>query len=286
MSGFEDPAKKAMRNISREQRSPEYLHPIVAKAYEKARKLIDAEAIDPKSFIHPYGEDSVQADIALAQKQKAKYETAEPHKKYADVMEAVLYEQIELNDWFGPDARTIKTSLYDDYVNHVDFIVEFKEAARALSHLGIAIDVTFGTVAMQTKFDKIRSEIRSGKLTEVKYFESERSPHKGLYQKLPRVVIGAEREHIIELAAIWLDPKRKKEFIDHPIQNVLLQEIVSQLDHFRKFARAVGQENLIPIFEKELALVHRILLGKKKINSEEYANDRVFGAIQNQLGLF
>ena len=97
-----------------------------------------------------------------------------------------------------------------------------------------------------------------------------------------------ERDRVIELAALWLDPKRKKEFADHPIQKVILQEIASQLDQFRAFARTGGPEALalVPIFEREISVVRRILAGKKRIYSEEYTNDRVFGAIQNQLKLF
>lgn len=288
MSGFEDPARSAMRNIDREHHSSEYLHPIIIEADKKAKEMIRRDAIDPRNFVHPYGEASVQSDIALSEKLSAKYERGEPHKKYADVMEGILYEHIEQSNWFGETASTIKTSLYDDYVNHVDLIVEFEEESKALSHLGLAIDVTFGTTAMQKKFDTIREEILSGKLTEVKYFESERSPHKGLYRKLPRVVIGVEREHVIELAALWLDPKRKKEFAVHPIQKVILQEIASQLDQFRAFAGTGGQEarELVPIFERELSVVRKILTAKRGLHTEEYTNDRVFGAIQQQLRLF
>lgn len=276
------------RRIDDERHSSEYLHPIIVEADKKAKELIGRDAINPMSFIHPYGMASVQKDIALSEKLSAKYETENPHKKYADVIEGIFYEHIEQSNWFGETASTIKTSLYDDYINHVDLIVEFEDEVKSISHLGLAIDVTFGTTAMRTKFDKIREEILSGKLTEVKYFESDRSRHKGLYQKLPRVVIGVERDHVIELAALWLDPKRKKEFASHPIQKVILQEMTSQLEWSIRFAKTGGPEAiaLIPIFERELSVVRRILAEKKNIHTESYTNDRVFGSIQNQLKLF
>lgn len=283
--GFGNPMENAMWNLDREHASAEYLHPIIIEAEKKTRKIIAQDAIDPQNFIHPYEEAIVKRDVARAEKLRAKYETDEPHKKYADVMEGILYEQIELSNWFGESASTIKTSLYDDYVNHVDLIVELKEEAKAHAYLGLAIDVTFGTTAMQKKFDTIRSEILSGKLTEVKYFESEHSPHKGLYQKLPRVVIGVEREHIIELAAMWLDPKRKKELATHPIQKIILEEIASQLEGFREFAQTGTPEAmaLVPIFDRELLIVQKILAEKKAIHSERFRGDRVVGAIQEQI---
>ena len=92
MSGYENPAERAMRNIDRERRSPEYLHPIIIEAYEKARHLIEEDAIDPQSFIHPYGVTAVQNDIALAKRLQDRYEKKnEPHKKYADVIETILF---------------------------------------------------------------------------------------------------------------------------------------------------------------------------------------------------
>lgn len=288
MSKFEDPADRIIENIDREHRSPEYLHPIIVEAYKKAKILIDKDAIKPQNFVYPYGDVSVQNDIELVDKLSAKFETDEPHKKYADVFEGILYEHIEQSNWFGDTASTIKTSLYDDYVNQVDLIVEFSEESQALSHLGLAVDVTFGTIDMQEKFEKIRQEILSGKLTEVKYFESERSRHKGLYQKLPRVVIGVDRDRVIELASLWLNPKRKKEFSDHPVQKVILQEIVLHLEKFLEFAITSGEKasGLVPIFERELSIVKGIMNEKKGINSEDYADDLVFGFIKEQLKSF
>ncbi|OGI24825.1 MAG: hypothetical protein A3E38_01705 [Candidatus Moranbacteria bacterium RIFCSPHIGHO2_12_FULL_54_9] len=284
--GIERAFSRVERGIDKERQSSEYLHPLIIEAEKKTRTIIERDAIDPESFIDPYEESAVRADIALAEKLRAKYETDEPHKKYADVMEGILYEQIELSNWFGEKAQTIKTSFYDDYVNHVDLIVEFEEASKTFSHLGLAIDVTFGTTAMYEKFEKIREEITNGKLTEVKYFESANSRHKGIYKKLPRVVIGVEREHIIELAGIWLDPKRKNEFAKHPIQKVILEEIASQLDQFRIFSKMVRQDDLVVIFERELSVVRKILAEKQDIHAEEYTDDRVMGAIQQQLKLF
>lgn len=244
------------------------------------------DAIDPSDFIHPYGEQSVMRDLATVERLRTKFETTDPHKKYADVLESILYEHIEQSNWFGESATTIKTSHYDDIINGIDLIVEFEEASKSLSHLGLAVDITFGTTSMQKKFQTIRSEIEAGTLAEVKYFESERSPHKGLYQKLPRVVIGAEREHVIKLAAMWLDPKRKKEFSDHPIQKVILTEISTQLQQFKEYAASVNRQELVPIFDRQLGIIRKILSSKSRISTEDYKEDKVVEAIRSQLELF
>mgnify|MGYP001569067552 CR=1 FL=1 len=44
----------------------------------------------------------------------------------ATIMEAIIHEQIELNDWLGPDAETITPSQYDVIANGVDSIIRFQ----------------------------------------------------------------------------------------------------------------------------------------------------------------
>ncbi|MGK2848459.1 MAG: hypothetical protein ACSLEX_00065 [Minisyncoccota bacterium] len=283
--GYEDSFAKIDRGIDQKLQQAEYLHPIIAEADKKAKQIIHRDAIDPITFTPPYDRMVVHNDIILAEKLRAKFETDEPHKKYADVLEGLLYEHIEQSDWFGGTASTIKTSLYDDYVNGVDLIVEFEEPSRALSHMGLAIDVTFSAISLRKKFDMIHREIVNGTLTEVKYFESERSQHKGLYQKLPRVVVGIERSRIIELATLWLDPKRKKEFAVHPVQKIILEEIALQLTHFQAFAETsnVKARALTPIFARELSVIKNILAEKRGMPSGDSKNDRVFTAIKQQL---
>lgn len=285
--GFGNPEQQAMRRVDRERGSSEYLHPVVEKAYAKATALFERDAIRPDDFAPPYDARQVADDKALVARLEAKFGNDEfAHKKYADVFEAIIYEHIEQSDWFGPTAQTIKTSKFDDYVNGIDLVTEFSNEDQSLTHLGLGIDVTFGTTAMEKKFQRIREEIKTGKLATVKYFQSEHSPIKGTYRDMPRVVIGAEREHITELAARWMDPKMNRELANHPVQTILLDEIEAQLEGFHRYAQTVNQNHLVPVFERQLVLLRRIRRGKSQTGRNLWPEDRVFGAIKDQLDLF
>ncbi|MGB3072977.1 MAG: hypothetical protein WBP40_04345 [Candidatus Moraniibacteriota bacterium] len=285
--GFEDPERSAIRQVDRAHSSPEYLHPVVEKAYAKATALFERDAIQPDAFVPPYDARQVAEDKETVKRLESKFGSEDlVHKKYADVLEAIIYEHIEQSDWFGPTAQTIKTSKYDDYVNGIDLVTEFSNDDQSLTHLGLGIDVTFGTTAMHKKFQRIREEISTGKLATVKYFESERSPHKGIYRDMPRVVIGAEREHITELAARWMDPKMNRELATHPVQAMLLDEIEAQLSGFRQYARTMNQARLIPIFDRQLAIIKKIRVEKSRTVKNPWPDDRVFGAIRGELDFF
>lgn len=262
--------------------------PFVRKAEEKAGKVLREAAINPWNFIYPYGEEVVRKDIEWTEKLEAEHRRLfDVNKMNADIIEAILYEHIEQSNWFGENARTIKTSRFDDFRNGVDFIVELEEAVEGLLHLGLAVDVTFGEVSLQEKIQKIKQEIENGKLTEIKYFESERSPYKEIYKKLPQVVIGVDRRHMFDLMRLWVDDARKKEFATHPAQMVILHEIVSQLIRFAQHAEQCGQEEVADIYTKQRRVFQYILHKKQDENNKSYEqDDGVHTGILKQLKLF
>lgn len=262
--------------------------PFVREAYMKSQKIIQAEAIDPKDFVHPYSADVVEKDIAWTEKMRKQHEEKfDLNKAHADIIEAILFQHIEQSNWFGQNASIIKTSHFDDIRNGVDLIVEFEDEAENLLHMGLAIDVTFGEAALQNKLSDIKNDIKNGTLSEIKYFASERSPHKGLYQRLPRVVIGADRSHMFDLMKIWVDDTRKKEFVSHPIQTVILYEIVDQLMHFERYAREHGKADIATVYRKQGMIIQKILRQKGNIDDTSYRkNDAVSAGIKNQLASF
>lgn len=213
--------------------------------------------------------------------------TLDIDKIHADILEAILFEHIQQSNWFGDDARTIKTSRYDDLVNGVDLIVEFKESVDQYLHMGLAVDVTFGETKLRLKIEKIKQEILRGGLASIIYFESERSNYKGLYKNLPRVVIGVDRSHLMDLARIWVDDTRKTEFTTHPAQKLILRQVSQQLMTFSRFAEEHGQSQIAAVYQKQLAVIQRHLAQKKDINAMAYEEaDGVGRSIKNQLELF
>ncbi len=265
---------------------------------EFERKLGEAERIDPHGFIELYGEANVEIDLRYVKEMKERFAandtTQEKNlKRISDVFERIIMEQIELHDWFGPNTMTVAASEYDDIKNGVDIIVEItEEDSRASSHLGLGIDITYNT-NLEKKFLRIKNEIKSGKLTEVKYFQSADGSFTGRLNRIPRVVIGVQKETIAELMKLTLN-KKKKELAQHVIQYVILSEIYTQLIFFAKFARDENVEG--GVVQRLLQILDLIgdIMSKKEdelggiLDPEsskfvDYTQDRVYREIMDQV---
>lgn len=279
------PFEFAPQKLSREQLLKEML-PHMRMAYEKSQRVLVESAIKLEDFRDLY-EGVVDRDQEWVERMEAGQSETDIHKMHADIIEAILFEHIEQSNWFGESATTIKTSKFDDIRNGIDIIVEFEEETNRLVHMGLAVDVTFGNTAAQNKIMKIKENIENGILKEVKYFMSERSPHKGLYRNLPSVVVGVDRLHLDELARMWTDDGRKREFAVHPVQMMILHEIRSQLMKFSKYAEQCGKKDIAAIYQKQLSMVQQILAWKSGVDSRTYEkSDSVHDDILRQLELF
>src|SRR5687767_1508774 len=103
--------------------------PFLGTAHEKAVKVLEDSSIEMEDFQDLYGTGNIRRDseyVALREKQFQETDTADDieQKKLADILEAILIERMELDNWLGPNAETFKTSKYDDIHNGVDSIVE------------------------------------------------------------------------------------------------------------------------------------------------------------------
>lgn len=272
------------------EREKNYIHPAVKNAHRTAEKMLNEDAIDPHDFVSLYGEENVARDLAYAEKREKGF-TRDANKVYAEVLEAVLYDQIELSDWFGPKARTIKTSFFDDIVNGSDLILELEELNQTLSHLSLSVDVTFGTTTEEKKFAAIKEKIDAGTLGEIKYFHSEKTGKSEKKNHVPQVVIGVEKDIVIQLAGLWMgEHGRNKEgnakLAVHPVQRIILTEILLQLITFKNYAKETGKESLVSIYQKNITVLEDILKEKPPIDIGELKNDKVFAAIKSSLSLF
>ncbi len=165
-----------------------------------------------------------------------KRRTSEMEKtERAVILEAILAEQIEQSEWMGGDAYTFQTTEFDDRTNHTDLVVEFErpEGARYL-----AIDVTTAQdkSVRAKKRERIDQEVDMGRLTSIKYFESqtdEERTQKSL-RHIPRAVIHASPETLKRITEIQYDILQKKKganqkMAEDPVQLELLGQIESQM---------------------------------------------------------
>lgn len=280
--GIENQYTKAVdAAIDRSQNRIE--HPIIQRMHPEALRVLRESAIDPYDFIDLYGEDNVSHDLKKVEAIKSKFQQHES-KAAADIFEAIVFEHVELSDWLGPNAQTIRSSEYDDYINHVDLIVEFNENEHT-KHLALGVDVTFGSISMQKKFERIKIEIEKNELAKVKYFESH--GFKGSLRQLPRVVIGVELEKVVALAGHW-ERKEKKILSEHVTKDIMLEEIERQLRTFLIYAQSIHAESAVKSYTQALSTVRSIRVSQDTTQrtspayQEKIQSDKVLqGILQN-----
>lgn len=267
----------------------------IAKLRQKAENTLKEYAISMDDFTD-YGKDNIEKDKATVERLKIRFQTEATEKEkeakiLADILEAIILEESESSNWFGQNSSTTKVSDYDDYINHIDTIVEFTEEESA-SHMALGIDATFST-DIKAKFDRIKEEIEKGSLAEAKYFSS--SFIKGRHIQIPRIVIGADVKTIKELGELWLDKESraegrkrevKKELENHPVQFQLLKQILLQTETFEKYAQTVNQPQISDIYARLKKMVQKIYAGKDPKKNDKGDYDNMMDTIKMNLESF
>ena len=257
---------------------------ILERAHKKAEGFLRRHVIHMEDFEDLYGAPDVKKDAERVSETRRRIEegmSAEEKeaKKLADILEVIIHEQILEAGWLGPSARAIKTTPFDDIVNGVDEVVEFDEPPRGASHLALSLDITFGT-GLRSKFERVRHEIDSGKLARVKYFKSR--GFRGEKTHLPRVVVGTERRHVLELARLWVDDGKGQTLLKQsPFRRLLLKEIALELKAFSEYAHKGGKEDAVLEYDRAHAIITAVSDRQDAFaHSDEWSDDRVCAAIE------
>jgi hypothetical protein len=267
--------------------------------HAEAEKLLKNSSVKEINFVDPdgpYSQESVDRDLALVKKREEEWRRkdspeAVANKKIATIFEAIIFQHAELSEWLGDQAFSIKTSLYDDYENGVDAVMEFRDPESS-AYLGMAMDVTFSSDpnssgGITKKFDRIFSRIEKGTLTRIKYFHAKNrniNIH-GQLNDVPEVVIGADKATVLELAELWKG-KKNEMLGSHKIQIMMLLQIQAQLRVFAAYANREGNASMAQIFQDRLLIIEGILAKKKALADKVGAtlsDDRVHYALMNFL---
>lgn len=263
---------------------------VLGPAYERARQVREESTLDPKDFINPYDEAMVMGDIAYVADMEKKFghvdgATVEESEQLGAILEAITADGIDLHNWLGQDAETLPSSRFDDIANGIDAIVEIKEGEHSASHLALAVDVTSRDNVVK-KIDRIIGDIDHNHLTEVKYFHSDRLGVHGIMKDVPRVVIGADREHVLGLTDLWLQDD-KEGLAKHPVQFQIVQQVLAQLTCYERYARKKGKEALADRFSRSRFLVEGIAKQKGEFPQDyELRQDRVHDALMTYIENF
>lgn len=242
-----------------------------------AELVIDHEIVERQelsTFSDVFSKYEIGKDMELVQYMKRKFqykydtqtesvkEKMFAGKKRSESLEVIIGNQIELNNWFGPDALFNRTTEYDDFFNGVDAVAEFKNKEKP-QRLALAIDATMKAdlTGVKKKIDRNISKLLNNNL-EVKYFESKIDNYKGKLKNVIPVVLGVEGEDADELVhkfaeLIHLKKKLYKSDSDeklisekqdqlakHPVQIIFLKEIKLQLDMYRHILKKENNDNI------------------------------------------
>ncbi len=293
----------------------EGLSPAEEKVFGFIVPAHESSAIKMSDFKELYGEDQVKRDRESIERKKTKFmrEETGPTKR-AKILEALLSEQIELSDWFGSGAFTIVSSEYDDLYNGVDLAIEF-ERESSYRYMAVGVDVTSSGTSVAKKLSIIKEHIRTGTLTRMKYFSSERNNFWGEYRQIPQIVVGVDSKTIEELSELWLtahgtrlqkdntflsdaskehQKKIAKEahekLANHRVRILLLKEVRLQLQAFLSFAWEQKREDVALKFESLLLLINDLLKEGENVLTEEdkmrNESDSVFQSLKETLEHF
>lgn len=257
---------------------------ILDKAYRKAELLSSQHEIKPESFIDLYTKDAVEADIEYVKKMDQAFEinnteVDKQHLVVAKILEAIIFEQGEQSDWFGPNATTIKTSPYDDYKNKLDSIIEFSEGENRASHVAFGIDVTYASSA-HNKFQYIKDRIDKGELARIKYFVSDRISFRGELSQIPLTVISTHYDTINQMAADWITAD-KKALAEHWIQFQILEELMEQCRLFSAYAQKVNQSRISQSYSNLQKIIDKVLTDKKlTLRDPEIRDNNFYSSLQ------
>jgi len=269
-----------------------YLNQLLSMANE-ANKI---DRIQYGDFVDLYGKEAVKNDVAWVKQQKAEHQRKNSpseiwHKKIADVLEAILHQQIEANNYFGENVWTIKTCSYDDFRNHIDSILEIRHPEqKSANYSGIALDVTSASQPerLAKKVGRILEKIERGELAKIKYFQSEFLNIRGEKSNVPLFVIGCDLKHADELAKLWYNDKQRA-LAEHPIQVLMLKQIIQQAQLYRDYAQKINQPEIAAIYRQVLSEFEDIAVERQEMiqkisqdraNQQFFADDVVLGGLQ------
>lgn len=269
------------------------------KVLKKAREATKIDHINPYNFINLYGQEAVAADLKWTRERQAYFQDHNSeseiwHKEVADILEAILHQQIEQNNYFGEHVWTIKTCDYDDYRNHIDSLLEIRHPERRFANYsGLALDVTSASRlgALEKKIRRIFRCIQRGQLAKIKYFQSNFLNIRGEKSNIPLFVVGCDIHHTEELARLW-DDGSEHILAQHPVQVALLDQITRQAKIYYDYAQRNNQTEVANQYQEILREFEAIIrerqtiitdIRKRPENQEFFQTDIMLNNLDNIL---
>jgi len=262
--------------------------------YKEALRILYETPILIEHFTTAYDEKQLEDDINFVKDRKEEPEEVSSSKKYAAILQAILYKSICKGNWIK-EAKIIKPSMFDVLHNH-EIIISWPNSVENEEEMPILTAEMVVEKVADERVKKIKNEIQKGKLGSIKYLEygttinnhSEKCREKK--DNVPRLVLGVHRNLILELMNVWLTEPEKitaKIYKNKILQSLILREIEIQLTYFKLFAEKKKHDHLVKKYVKLLQLINTAITNSNSIITSDrlYNKDTVFksigGAIAN-----
>lgn len=165
-------------------------------------------------------------------------------KERAIIAEYLFYNFASDSKFFGKNSFVTKTNEFDDRTHHADSIVTwFDKEGNDTARLAFDVTISSNEQVLATKEDYIKSDIKSGKLTSLDYFDSQSTANYSLSQ-IPRVIIMLTPQNIIAMCnkaieAIQSEDREFDSLADDPsikkfIGIHIKEELSSQIERLQK----------------------------------------------------
>ncbi|MFA7285384.1 MAG: hypothetical protein WC011_00850 [Candidatus Paceibacterota bacterium] len=208
--------------------------------HEKKAKIVDQFRPKEMDFVDIYPESEILADLEEMRKIEENFHNNEEQKyktELSSLLEAVLADQIESNNWLGENTEVVPASRYDDIKYGVDIVSIYREEDSE-EYLGLGVDVAFANDKRNiiSKLDGIKLLLKNGLIPKLKYFED---PSTGEHKELlvPKVVVGTRQSSAEKLLKTWggESADRNKKLANDPMQSKIILESMYQINYFRNY---------------------------------------------------
>lgn len=265
---------------------------------EKKIKIVDEFRPKEMDFIDVYPENEILADLEEIRRIEETFHNTEEEKhktELSSLLEAVLADQIESNNWLGENTEIVPASRYDDIKNGVDIISIYREEDSE-DYLGLGVDVAFANDHKNiiSKLDNIKFSLKNAHIPNLKYFED---PNTGEHKKLliPKVIVGTRQSSAEKLLKTWGGESvdRNKKLANDPMQSKIILESMYQIEYFKNYVDSLAKretdlnkktkyENIKNAYEKMYVIFSKIHEEKKEIiesHINEISDDIVYETI-------
>jgi len=260
---------------------------IMLPAYEKAMEILGTESLKPEMFADTYNKELLARHASYVEDREKSFALSRQTNEgwaraeiFGKTLEAILHDQIN-KGVYGEDVRGVSTAPYDDIHAGIDEVLE-RYGEDGSTYIGCALDLTFGNP--QRKIEGICEDIKNNKLKEVFYYESPFGDPPlihGKLQGIPKVVIGIDASHLVELSRQWISGDQEKIQNNQLFLN-FLRQIQVQAEVYQDLAKKFHQPEIAGRYQKVHSAITKLYREQKSVRRVDWIEPDITNDLVNQ----